>query len=64
MKKSSLVEAAKLAKWLVEERGTKSSVAYIIAVRKYNLPGMRGREWVRKEYQKIKGKDDRQGELF
>jgi len=57
-------KATSLAKWLIEKRHVKPSVAYIIAVNKYKLPPVIGRELVRKEYQKVKGVDPNQIKLF
>jgi hypothetical protein len=59
-----LSKAVSLAKWLVEKKHTKSSVAYLIACHKYKLPPVTGRELVRKEYQKVKGIDPNQKTLF
>jgi len=61
---SDITRAAGLAKWLIEKKNTKSSAAYLIACRKYNLPPVTGRELVRKEYQKIKGIDPNQISLL
>lgn len=59
-----LSKAVGLAKFLIEKRHKKSVVAYIIAVNKYKLPPVTGRELVRKEYQKIKGVDPNQTKMF
>lgn len=61
---SDVKKAAGLAKFLIEKRHKKAVVAYIIAVNKYKLPPVTGRELVRKEYQKIKGVDPNQTKLF
>ena len=61
---SDLHKAVGLAKFLIEKRHKKSVVAYIIAVNKYKLPPVTGRELVRKEYQKVKGTDPNQVKLF
>lgn len=60
----NLSKAVGLAKFLIEKRHYKSVVAYIIAVNKYKLPPVTGRELVRKEYQKVKGIDYNQVKLF
>lgn len=62
--KELVTKAAELAKWLIETRGERATAAYIIAVNKYKLPSLTGREMVRKEYQKIKGIDPRQISLL
>ena len=49
----SLVEAASLAKWLIDTKKKPKKVAYIIAANKYKL-GLKGRSMVSKEYQLIK----------
>lgn len=54
MESSNLSKAASLAKWLIQVKKKPPTVAYIIAVNKFKLPPMTGRELVRKEYQKIK----------
>lgn len=61
---SDLQKAVSLAKFLIEKRHKKAVVAYIIAVNKYKLPPVTGRELVRKEYQKIKGVDPNQTKMF
>lgn len=61
---SDLKKAVGLAKFLIEKRHKKAVVAYIIAVNKYKLPPVTGRELVRKEYQKIKGVDPNQTKMF
>lgn len=49
--KQAVNKATSLAKWLIEQRGKKRRIAYIIASKKYKLPSY---DIVRQEYQKVK----------
>lgn len=64
MYQQKIARAAQLAKWLIEVKNKPSNIAYIIACNKYGLPPLTGRAMVRKEYQKIKGKNPNQTTLF
>lgn len=50
-----VIRAGDLARWLIENKGTKRLTAYIIAARKYNLPSNSGGiDMVRQQYHKVK----------